>query len=72
MVALHEEEDTLVYGAVSDFSESQGRTSETSWKDATVTHPHLEMIGDYLGFTMKLLRMAHGFDSIWVIVNRLI
>lgn len=59
----------MVFGAVLDLPESQGRTPEASRQDEFVTHSHVEV--GMMDFIMKLPMTTCGVDYIWVIVDRL-
>ena len=71
LVSLYDAWYSMVFGAVHDLSESQGRTSETPQQDAIITHSHVKMGGNHHNFITKLPRITCGVDTIWVIVDRL-
>jgi hypothetical protein len=50
---------------------SEGRTPETCQIVATIKDPGMEMGGDRNGFHNWIARTQGGYDSIWVIVDRL-
>ena len=52
-------------------SESQGRTSEVSRFVATVENTRMEMRRNWHLYIVGLPRTKDGYDSIWVIVDRL-
>jgi hypothetical protein len=50
---------------------NQGRTPEASWIVATTEDLRIEMGGDRNGFHSWIARTQAGYDSVWVIVDRL-
>jgi hypothetical protein len=52
-------------------SKSQGQSSETHWKLATLEHSQVEMVKYRMDFIVGLACTSRGYNSIWVIVDRL-
>jgi hypothetical protein len=52
-------------------SASQGRTPEDNWIVATIEDPRMEMEDIGMDFIFGLPRTQAGYDSIWVIADRL-
>jgi hypothetical protein len=50
---------------------SQDRTPEAGWIVATVEDPGMEMGGDRNDFIVGLPHTQAGYDSIWVIMDRM-
>ena len=53
-MALYEERDRLVRGAVLDFLESHSRALENPQKNTVVTHSHVEVGIDHYEFYYKV------------------
>jgi hypothetical protein len=52
-------------------SKGQGRSFEASWKSASFEHSRVEVKNICMDFVVGLPHTSHGYNSIWVIVDRL-